>query len=308
MKIQFPELPSKIGIAVVPLSGAAIEGTDLALGLRQLQESGFEVFNYYDHTQRYQRFGASDEQRIALFYEALENPAVHVIMSLRGSYGISRLLPLLDFGKIAASGKLIVGYSDINALQLALLSKVSVGSLCGPMLCSDFAIPDLRTFTQQHFQLAMREQRSYVDFVSDIPQEFSVKGTLWGGNLAMITHLVGTEFLPKIENGILFLEDIAEHPYRVERMMLQLQMAGILQKQEAIIFGDFSGYKLAPHDNGYDFSAMIAYLRKTISVPIITGLPFGHCEDKVSLFQGASTEITHMGTQVSLRSKIHQNK
>ncbi|MBC3879933.1 LD-carboxypeptidase [Undibacterium sp. LX40W] len=308
MKIQFPELPSQIGIAVVPLSGAAIEGTDLALGLRQLQESGFEVFNYYDHAQRYQRFGASDEQRIGLFYEALENPAVHVIMSLRGSYGISRLLPLLDFGKIAASGKLIVGYSDINALQLALLSKVSVGSLCGPMFCSDFAIPDLRAFTQQHFQLAMGEQRSDVDFVSDIPQEFSVKGTLWGGNLAMITHLVGTEFLPEIESGILFVEDIAEHPYRVERMMLQLHMAGILQKQEAILFGDFSGYKLAPHDNGYDFSAMIAYLRKTISVPIITGLPFGHCEDKVSLFQGASTEITHMGTQVSLRSNIHQNK
>ena len=308
MKIQFPELPSQIGIAVVPLSGAAIEGTDLALGLRQLQESGFEVVNYYDHAQRYQRFGASDEQRIALFYEALENPAVHVIMSLRGSYGISRLLPLLDFGKIAASGKLIVGYSDINALQLALLSKVSVGSLCGPMFCSDFAIPDLRTFTQQHFQLAMHEQRSYVDFVSDIPQEFSVTGTLWGGNLAMITHLVGTEFLPEIENGILFVEDIAEHPYRVERMMLQLQMAGILQKLEAIIFGDFSAYKLAPHDNGYDFAAMIAYLRKTISVPIITGLPFGHCEDKVSLFQGASTEITHVGTQVSLRSNIHQNK
>ncbi len=308
MKIQFPELPSQIGIAVVPLSGAAIEGTDLALGLRQLQESGFEVVNYYDHAQRYQRFGASDEQRIALFYEALENPAVHVIMSLRGSYGISRLLPLLDFGKIAASGKLIVGYSDINALQLALLNKVSVGSLCGPMFCSDFAIPDLRTFTQQHFQLAMHEQRSDVDFVSDISQEFSVRGTLWGGNLAMITHLVGTEFLPEIENGILFVEDIAEHPYRVERMMLQLQMAGILQKQEAILFGDFSGYKLAPHDNGYDFSAMIAYLRKAISVPIITGLPFGHCEDKVSLFQGASTEITHMGTQVSLRSNIHQNK
>lgn len=308
MKIQFPELPSKIGIAVVPLSGAAIEGTDLALGLRQLQESGLEVFNYYDHAQRYQRFGAKDEQRIALFYEALENPAVHVIMSLRGSYGISRLLPLLDFGKIAASGKLIVGYSDINALQLALLSKISVGSLCGPMFCSDFAIPDLHAFTQQHFQLAMREQRSDVDFVSDIPQEFSVKGTLWGGNLAMITHLVGTEFLPEIENGILFVEDIAEHPYRVERMMLQLHMAGIMRNLEAIIFGDFSGYKLAPHDNGYDFSAMIAYLRKTISVPIITGLPFGHCEDKVSLFQGASTEITHVGTQVSLRSNIHQNK
>ena len=308
MKIQFPELPSKIGIAVVPLSGAALEGADLALGLRQLQESGFEVFNYYEHTQRYQRFGASDEQRIALFYEALENPAVHVIMSLRGSYGISRLLPLLDFERIAASGKLIVGYSDINALQLALLSKSGVGSLCGPMFCSDFAIPDLRSFTQQHFQLAMREQRSFVEFASDIAQEFSVKGTLWGGNLAMITHLVGTEFLPEIENGILFVEDIAEHPYRVERMMLQLHMAGVLQKQEAIIFGDFSGYKLAPHDNGYDFSAMIVYLRKMISVPIITGLPFGHCEDKISLFQGATAELKHTGTQVSLSSNINQIK
>ena len=96
-----------------------------------------------------------------------------------------------------------------------------------------------------------------VRFESDIAPELHIKGRLWGGNLAMLCHLVGTEFMPQIDDGVLFLEDVAEHPYRVERMLLQLKMAGVLDRQKAIILGDFSAYQLAAHDNGYDFAAMV---------------------------------------------------
>ena len=99
----------------------------------------------------------------------------------------------------------------------------------------------------------------------------------------MLTHLLGTEFFPNMSDGILFVEDIAEHPYRVERMMLQLHFADVLNKQKAIVFGDFSAYKLASFDNAYNFDEMIKYLRETLAVPVITGLPFGHIKDKVTL-------------------------
>ncbi|WMW78930.1 LD-carboxypeptidase [Undibacterium cyanobacteriorum] len=291
-------------IAIVPLSGAASAGTDFKLGEEQLRNAGFEVINYYDPERRFQRFGATDTQRIELFYQALENPEVDLVMSLRGSYGVSRILPYLDFERIAAANKLVIGFSDINALQLAMLAKSNQGSLCGPMFCSDFALTALREFTQSHFQAALREGKSEVVFESDLAQEVELCGPLWGGNLAMLNHLVGTEFMPRMHGGILFLEDVAEHPYRVERMVLQLKMAGVLESQKALIFGDFSAYQLAEHDNGYNFNEMIGFLRQELSIPIFTGLPFGHCADKLSLFQGAQYQLHSNGSSVRLSAHI----
>jgi len=89
----------------------------------------------------------------------------------------------------------------------------------------------------------------------------------------------------------LFLEDIGEHPYRVERMLLQLHYAGVLKQQKAIVLGDFSGYRLASHDHGYDFAAMLTYLRSIVSVPVVTGLPFGHIRERCSLLVGAEAEL-----------------
>ena len=107
----------------------------------------------------------------------------------------------------------------------------------------------------------------------------------------MLTHLAGTPYLPQIDGGILFVEDINEHPYRVERMLLQLLHAGVLARQKAILLGDFSSYRLSDYDNGYDFSAMLAYLKAQLTVPILTGLPFGHLRDKVTLAVGCDAEL-----------------
>jgi muramoyltetrapeptide carboxypeptidase len=118
-----------------------------------------------------------------------------------------------------------------------------------------------------------------------------VNGIAWGGNLAMVMSLMGTDYFPRIDGGILYLEDIAEHPYRVERMLLQLMQAGVLQRQRAIVLGDFSGYRLAPADNGYDFDAMLAYLRATLPCPVLTGLEFGHGARRVTIPFGARAQL-----------------
>ena len=121
--------------------------------------------------------------------------------------------------------------------------------------------------------------------------KLDLAGILWGGNLAMLAHLVGSSWMPAVDGGILFVEDINEHPFRVERMLLQLLHAGVLEKQAAIVLGDFSGGRTADYDNGYDFDAMLAFIRSRTSVPIVTGLPFGHIRDKVTLAVGSRATL-----------------
>ncbi|MFZ6748296.1 muramoyltetrapeptide carboxypeptidase [Undibacterium sp. Ren11W] len=301
MKISFANgLPDNPGIAIVAVSGCALDGVAVERGLRVLRERGFLVHNYYEHAQIYQRFGATDSERLAQLNAAIDNPDVQIIMALRGSYGLSRLLPHIDYQKLADSKKYLIGYSDFNALQLAMLAKTGTSSFCGPMLCDDFSREDLSAFTLGHFFECINHRSHQIQFEAVDNADIDVSGTLWGGNLAMLTHLVGSEYFPDIRDGILFVEDIAEHPYRVERMLLQLHFAGVLNRQKAIVFGDFSAYKLAVHDNGYDFDQMLAYLRSVLTVPLITGLPFGHIKDKATLVTGSQARLSSLDGAVSL--------
>ncbi|MEO6921221.1 MAG: muramoyltetrapeptide carboxypeptidase [Collimonas sp.] len=287
--------PQSIGVALVAPGGYANDEPALTRGILALQQQGCVVYDYYDPEAKFQRFGGTDAARVEQIYAAIDNPHVQIVLVLRGSYGMSRLLPLLDFRRLAASKKIFVGHSDVTALHLALFAQTGATSLAGPMLCSDFGAAELSEFTMSHFWQCVRQPEQTIEVAAAGNPTLRVSGTLWGGNLAMLTHLVGTSYLPQIEDGILFLEDIGEHPYRIERMMLQLHYAGILGRQQAIVLGDFSNYRLAEHDNGYDFDAMLAYLRANIPVPILTGLPFGHIRDKVTLPVGAQA-LLHSDT------------
>lgn len=288
------------GIAVVALSGCALDNDAVNRGLQVLRERGFVIHNYYQHDQLFQRFGGTDAERLSQLVAAVDNPDVDIVMALRGSYGVSRLLKKIDYQHMSDSKKYFVGHSDFNALQLAMLAKTGASSFCGPMVCDDFSRPELSAFTQDHFFNCIESSSYTIGFQSLNNPVLNVSGTLWGGNLAMLTHLLGTEFFPNMSDGILFVEDIAEHPYRVERMMLQLHFAGVLNKQKAIVFGDFSAYKLASFDNAYNFDEMIKYLRETLAVSVITGLPFGHIKDKVTLVIGSEAHLVSDGQSVSL--------
>jgi len=134
-----------------------------------------------------------------------------------------------------------------------------------------------------------------------INDAFSIdRAVLWGGNLAMLASLVGTPYLPVVKNGILFIEDVGEHPYRVERMIAQLLQAGILAQQKAIIFGQFSQYKLVPHDKGYKMASVIAWLQSQVSAQVLTGLPFGHVATKVVLPVGLPVTLAVEGRDAIL--------
>ena len=280
----------KIGIAIVA-PGGYIPAAELQRGLETLKSQGYQVFNYYHPEKRYQRFAATDKERAEQIEQAASNPEVKIVMALRGGYGTTRLLPDLDFDGLAKSGKLFVGHSDFTAFEMALLKQGGT-SFAGPMLHPDLTRKDPSEFTLGHFEKCMTSPDTSVKWFARNNPDVDVKGVLWGGNLSMLAHLTGTPWMPDISGGILFVEDIHEQPYRIERMLLQLDEAGILKKQKALVLGQFTELKAADYDNGYDFQAMLAWLRSRLTIPVLTGLPFGHVKDKVTLPVGANARLS----------------
>ena len=286
-------------IAVVAPSGYAPDPAAFTRGLDHLRSLGHTVQDFSANGTREQRFAASDAERVAQLHAAALDPDVEMVIALRGGYGLSRLLPAIDFNLLTRSvlegGKRWVGHSDFTVVQLAMLATAGAGSFAGPMICDDFSRADLSEFTHQHFWQCVTQDTYRIDVEAQGNPLARIEGTLWGGNLTMLCHLIGTPWMPTVQDGILFIEDVNEHPYRVERMLLPLAHAGVLHQQRAIVFGDFSGYKLTDYDNGYDFNQMLSYLRSRCDMPILQGLPFGHMKDKLTLPIGARCALDSSG-------------
>ncbi|AZT07703.1 muramoyltetrapeptide carboxypeptidase [Salmonella enterica subsp. enterica serovar Portland] len=287
-------------------SGYCINQQAALRGVQRLTDAGHQVENDEVIRRRYQRFAGTDAERLADVNSlaSLTSPDT-IVMPVRGGYGASRLLDRIDWQALASRQQrdplLICGHSDFTAIQAGLLAQANVITFSGPMLAANFGAETLNTFTEQHFWLALRKAQFTVEWQGDGPQ-CDVQGTLWGGNLAMLISLIGTPWMPTIDKGILVLEDVNEHPFRVERMLLQLEYAGILNRQSAIVLGSFSGAAPNEYDAGYSLESVYAFLRSRLSVPLITGLDFGHEQHTVTLPIGANATLknTRQGTQLTL--------
>jgi len=232
-------------------------------------------------------------------------------MAVRGGYGLSRLLGAIDWPLLARAveqGTRWVGHSDFTALQLGLLAHTGAPSWAGPMATDDFGRADdaggVDDVTAGCFAEAMGGELEAVGFRTEAGFDgLQARGLLWGGNLSMLCALVGTPHCPKpaqVKGGVLFLEDVNEHPYRVERMLLQLAQAGLLGTQRAVLLGDFGKVRPSPLDRGYRLTSMVQYLRSTTTVPLLTGLPFGHVATKLTLPVGRKVTLVVQGRDVLL--------
>ncbi|EAA3031262.1 muramoyltetrapeptide carboxypeptidase [Salmonella enterica subsp. enterica] len=287
-------------------SGYCINQQAALRGVQRLTDAGHQVENDEVIRRRFQRFAGTDAERLADVNSlaSLTSPDT-IVMPVRGGYGASRLLDRIDWQALASRQQrdplLICGHSDFTAIQAGLLAQANVITFSGPMLAANFGAETLNTFTEQHFWLALRKAQFTVEWQGDGPQ-CDAQGTLWGGNLAMLISLIGTPWMPTIDKGILVLEDVNEHPFRVERMLLQLEYAGILNRQSAIVLGSFSGAAPNEYDAGYSLESVYAFLRSRLSVPLITGLDFGHEQRTVTLPIGANAMLknTRQGAQLTL--------
>lgn len=237
---------------------------------------------------REQRFAGPDALRLSDLHRFATDRAIDMVLATRGGYGLSRLLDRIDYAAIKARRPVLVGYSDFTAFSLAYLARGGV-SFAGPS-ATDFAAPQPDRFTVEHFFRVLHSDRCAIDLTLDGPR-CDVSGRLWGGNLAMVVALLGTRHMPRVRGGVLFLEDVNEPAYKIERMLIQLAQAGVLQRQAAIVLGDFAPLLAMPNDNGFDLVAVIAQLRSMVKVPVLVGLPFGHVARKLTLPIGGRARL-----------------
>ncbi|EFJ6445914.1 muramoyltetrapeptide carboxypeptidase [Escherichia coli] len=289
-------------------SGYCIKQHAALRGIQRLTDEGHQVNNVEVIARRCERFAGTETERLEDLNSLarLTTPNT-IVLAVRGGYGASRLLADIDWQALVARQQhdplLICGHSDFTAIQCGLLAQGNVITFSGPMLVANFGADELNAFTEHHFWLALRNKTFTIEWQGEGEgPTCQTEGTLWGGNLAMLISLIGTPWMPKIENGILVLEDINEHPFRVERMLLQLYHAGILPRQKAIILGSFSGSTPNDYDAGYNLESVYAFLRSRLSIPLITGLDFGHEQRTVTLPLGAHAILnnTREGTQLTI--------
>lgn len=296
-------------IRLIAPSGYCVNQTAAACGIKRLEDAGHQVENQQAVTRRFQRFAGTDSERLADIHQlATLSPECDIVLAVRGGYGATRLLEHIDFSRLGhalrARTPIICGHSDFTAIQLALLAQCGVITFSGPMLAGNFGAERLDDYTWQHFWRAITEPRYSVNWECNAAA-CSVQGTLWGGNLAMLVSLIGSPWLPAIDGGILVVEDINEHPFRVERLLLQLHHAGLLARQKALILGSFNGVTLSDYDAGYDFAEMCKMLSERLSIPVLPGLPFGHEPQTVTLPLGAYAELHHDGRLSQLTMSGH---
>jgi muramoyltetrapeptide carboxypeptidase len=286
-------------------AGVVPKAAALRLAARRLKGLGFQVQLDDSALARSQRFGGDDETRLAALHRvALAAPSI--AMATRGGYGITRLLDRINWKLLARSveqGTRWVGHSDMTALQMGLLAHTGADSWAGPMAIDDFSRDDdiggVDEVTRDCFVEAMDGSLEAVGFRTEAGFDgLSTGGRLWGGNLSMLCSLLGTPHWPQVKGGVLFLEDVNEHPYRVERCLLQLQQAGVLERQKAVLLGAFSAWRPSPLDRGYTLKTAVAQLRASVGVPVLTGLPFGHVHPKVSLPVGRRVQLLVEGRNV----------
>lgn len=318
-------------------SGAVRDKAAFRRGVARLKKLGHEVEIDEAALSTWMRFAGEDATRLAAIHRAAASGADVALIS-RGGYGLTRILDGIHFKQVAKAiekGTQFVGISDFTAFQTALLARTGSVSWAGPALCEGFGVggrqgnivgaktveplvPDdimeacFDDFIngqgegagwRQNREPAISATKLIAGSAINICANgiFSIKdATLWGGNLSVLSALLGSEYFPAIKGGILFLEDVGEHPYRIERMLTQLLNAGVLGCQKAVVLGQFTQYKLVAHDRGYKFQTVVDWLRSQINVPVLTNLPYGHVPTKVMLPVGAKVDLMVEGRDALL--------
>ena len=300
-------LPEESVVGICAMSGRVDEAL-LARGVEYLEDLGHRVVVPEETLHAWRYFAGTDEERLRGFHQLVDDPDVKLVMMARGGYGLTRLLSRIDWNRVAASGKAYVGFSDFTAFNCAAYACANLLTFHGPLVTSDLGKAEADSFTEQHLWMALTRATHRID---DIGCEHGydarrIDGPLWGGNLSLLAHLVGTPYMPSIDDGILYVEEVSEEPYAVERMFMQLYHAGILDRQRALVLGQFTDCD--PTNTSrypYSLDEVIETLRGLLPYPVLTGLPFGHVAKKVTLPFGAPGTLALHDNSYSLRFSGH---
>lgn len=245
-----------------------------------------------------------DPQRLAALVAALDEPDTAAVIMARGGYGLLRLLPFLDPALLARRPRPLVGFSDGTAL-LATAARTGVAAIHGPVVTQ---LPSLSS--DDHAALFERLERPGPAVMLDGLEEVipgRVRGPLLGGNLEVFSRLVGTPYLPDLDGAILFFEDLGERPYRIDRLITHLDLAGVFGAAAGVVLGDFSSCREpeATRAGSPTVDEVLLDRLGRLSIPVVTGGTFGHGTRNRALVTGALAELdTRAGTLLTLEGAV----
>ncbi len=250
---------------------------------------------------RYGYLAGRDEERAADLNAMFADREVKAIFCVRGGWGCARILPHLNWEVIRANPKLLVGFSDITALHLALAARTDCPSIHGPTASSAWGRLSWDSFRQLVFEAQTPTWRTPPGMEDRLAQRSGIRtfrpgrasGPLLGGNLTVLSSLVGTPFLPGFDGAILFIEDTDEAQYRIDRMLTQLSLAGILGRVAGVVFGQCTDCvaKNSSSIGGFTLSEVLDQHLAPLGIPAFQGALFGHIADQFSIPVGIRAEI-----------------
>ncbi len=282
--------------------GSYITEEELQQSIDNLQQLGFNVVYSSKLLLQNGYFSATDAERANDLMDMFKREDVNGIICARGGYGCARILPLLDYEVIKSNPKAIIGYSDATALHLGIYKKTGLITFHGPVATSTF-----NDFTKEYFdKVLLNPQKDTVLINSASSEDENIygvttlangegKGILIGGNLSIVVSLIGTEFDIETKNKIIFLEEIGEEPYRIDRMLTQMIQAGKFDNAAGVAMGIFrnceSKLDNPSFEKSFNLMEVLQDRFSNLKIPVVYGMSFGHVKDKFTLPVGINVKL-----------------
>lgn len=306
-KINEQILPNRLKpgdtIGIVSPAGAIYESEPYEIAVESMQAMGLEVKLGEHVKSRHGHLAGTDEERVLELNKMFADPEVNGIICLRGGSGAARILDLLDYEMIKRNPKVFVGYSDITALHLAIFKKTGLVTFHGPLATSTWNPFAVKHFKNLLFEAEAVQYSNPADTGSLLTQTKNrirtitpgtTTGELLGGNLSVLTGIMGTPFFPaNWKEKILYLEDVGENIYAVDRMLSQLKLGGVLEQINGIIFGKCSDCEPggASGFGSLTLEEVLDHYFKPLKIPAFSGAMIGHISDNITIPNGIAAEI-----------------
>ena len=295
--IKPPRLKKGDVIGLVAPASTPSPNEKIEKGVRYLEQLGYRVKLGKYVTQVLGYLAGTDDQRVSDFNEMLRDKNVKAIFALRGGYGTPRLLKRVDYAAARRNPKIIVGYSDLTALQLALFKKIGLVTFSGPMVAVEMWNA-MDPYTEEHFWRILTSTKEIGAMLSPENEPLRLmnpgktEGRLLGGNFSLMASLMGTPYLPNLAKSLLVLEDVDEAPHRIDRMFAQLHNAGVLKKISGLILGKFTD--CVPSDPAKPHLTVEQVLQdvsQRVKCPVISNFQYGHIPRKLTVPLGLKARI-----------------
>lgn len=297
--IRPPALKAKDVIGLAPLAGPHME-EDFHKGAAILHELGFQTKTLTPRTSL-PFLAGSDQERLEIFHGLWKDPEVKAIMAIRGGYGTLRLLDLLEYDIFRETPKTLIGFSDISAFLNVITEKTGLITFHGPNLTT-LARSDKYSLEVMIQNLTLPLPPPLKAGNLEVIRAGKAQGVLAGGNLATLTHLLGTPFQPRWQDKILFLEDVGEAPYRIDRLLTQLALAGSLKSIGGLILGGFSNC-----GDEETIWQRVAELTYDENIPVWGNFPVGHGQQNLALPIGSEVVMDSQAGTLSWTSPCHDS-